>query len=103
VALPSYREGLSKALIEAAACGRAIVTTDVPGCREVVDFGRCGALVPVRDAGALARAVADLLDDPAARERLGRKARDHAEQNYDLQFVIDETLALYARALQTEA
>lgn len=99
VALPSYREGLSKALIEAAACGCAIVTTDVPGCREIVNFGKCGELVPVGDSATLARAIAGLLDDAARRQRLGREARLHAEQNYDVRLVIRDTLALYARAL----
>jgi glycosyltransferase involved in cell wall biosynthesis len=57
VCLPSYREGVPKTLIEAAACGLPIVTSDVPGCREVVRHGENGLLVPVRDAGALARAL----------------------------------------------
>ncbi|MHB1169201.1 MAG: glycosyltransferase family 4 protein [Longimicrobiales bacterium] len=103
VALPSYREGLSKALIEAAACGRAIVTTDVPGCREVVDGGRSGVLVPARDAEALAAAIASLLDDPTHRERLGHAARTRAEQQYDIRRVVDETLELYERALTGSA
>lgn len=99
VALPSYREGLSKALIEAAACGRAIVTTDVPGCREVVDYGKCGVLVSAGDAESLTAAIATLLDDPAERDRLGRAARARAESVYDVRRVVDQTLALYIRAL----
>jgi len=57
VVLPSYREGLPKGLIEAAACGLPLVTTDVPGCREVVTDGVDGLLVPVKDANALAAAI----------------------------------------------
>ena len=69
--LPSYREGLPKSLIEAAACGRAVVTTDVPGCRDAIEPGKTGLLVPVRDAGALADAIARLAADPALRHAMG--------------------------------
>src|SRR5690606_30832561 len=67
VLLPSYREGLPRGLIEAAATARAIVTTDVPGCREVVRDHENGLLVPLRDVDATAAAIARLLDDPALR------------------------------------
>ena len=66
VCLPSYREGLPKALLEAASCGRAIVTSDVPGCREIVQNGENGLLVPAGDAMALAGALAFLLQDRRA-------------------------------------
>ena len=76
VALPSYREGLPKSLIEAAACARPLVTTDVPGCREVVTDGVNGLAVAARDAKALARAIARLQDDPTLADRLGQAARE---------------------------
>lgn len=95
VCLPSYREGLPKALIEAAAAGRAIVATDVPGCREVVIDGWNGRLVPPRDAAALAAALEQLVHDPELRQRMGRHSREHAERNFGLDDVIRKTLALY--------
>lgn len=96
VVLPSYREGLPKTLIEAAACGRALVTTDVPGCREVVTDGVDGLLVPVRDAAALAAAIARLQDDPALALRLGARAREKALAEFDDRSVIARTQAVYA-------
>jgi glycosyltransferase involved in cell wall biosynthesis len=95
VCLPSYREGLPKALIEAAAAGRPIVTTDVPGCREVVRDGENGLLVPVRDAERIADTLQTLLLDPALRRRMGARGRDIAAAEFGLDAVVDQTLALY--------
>jgi glycosyltransferase involved in cell wall biosynthesis len=95
VVLPSYREGLPKGLIEAAACGLPLVTTDVPGCREVVADGVDGLLVPPRSAGALAQAIARLQDDPALARRLGEAARRKALEHFDESIVIDRTMAVY--------
>lgn len=97
--LPSYREGLPKGLIEAAACGLPLVTTDVPGCREVVADGIDGLRVPVRDAAALAAAIARLHDDPALASRLGAAARARALAEFDEQIVIARTLAVYQEVL----
>lgn len=94
--LPSHREGLPKALIEAAACGRPIVTTDVPGCREVVRDGVEGLLVPARDARALADAIAALAADPERRARMGAAARARAEAEFGNERVIAATHAVYA-------
>jgi len=99
ICLPSYREGVPKALIEAAAAGRAIITTDTPGCRELVPRGENGLLVPVRDADALTGALRALLNDPARRRAMGTQGRVLAEAEFSLHQVIDETLAVYA-ALQ---
>lgn len=99
VALPSYREGLPKGLIEAGACARALVTTDVPGCHEVVRDGIDGLLVPVRDGKSLARAIARLHDDPALRQRLGAAARVKALAEFDERIVIRRTCEVYALAL----
>jgi glycosyltransferase involved in cell wall biosynthesis len=95
VALPSYREGLPKCLIEAAACALPIVTTDVPGCRDVVSHGVDGLLVPVRDAHALAEALVQLHRDPALRARLGAAAREKALREFDEQIVLARTLSVY--------
>ena len=99
VVLPSYREGLPKGLIEAAACALPLVTTDVPGCREVVRDGVDGLLVPARDGGALAQAIARLHDDPVLAARLGQAAREKALAEFDERIVIARTCAVY-RELQ---
>jgi glycosyltransferase involved in cell wall biosynthesis len=98
--LPSYREGLPKGLIEAAACALPLVTTDVPGCREVVTDGIDGLLVPARDFEALANAIARLQDDPALARRLGLAAREKVLEKYDEQIVIERTMAVYAELLR---
>ncbi|HWO41354.1 MAG TPA: glycosyltransferase family 4 protein [Candidatus Eisenbacteria bacterium] len=100
VCLPSYREGLPKVLIEAAACGRPVVATDVPGCREVVRHGVNGLLVPVRDEEALASAIAELLQDRARAEAMGKRGRQIAEVEFDVKAVVHQTLELYERVLQ---
>lgn len=93
--LPSYREGMPKSLLEAAACGLPIVTTDAPGCREVVTNGVNGLLVPVRDAVALADALGRLIGDEALRHRMGKQSRLRAEREFGLDTVIAQTLAVY--------
>lgn len=95
VVLPSYREGLPKSLIEAAACERPLVTTDVPGCREVVRDGVDGLLVPARDATALALAIGRLLDDPAYARSLGQAARQRALERFDDRIVVRRTMLVY--------
>ncbi len=95
--LPSYREGLPKALIEAAAAGRPIVATDVPGCREVVRSEENGLLVPVRDSEALAAGLHRLIDDPGLRARMGARGRAMAEAEFSIERVVGETLELYRR------
>ncbi len=95
VVLPSYREGLPKSLIEAAACGRPLITTDVPGCRDVVTDGVNGLLVPVRNASALAGAIARLAGDQALARRLGEAARAKAVAEYDERSIVMRTLAVY--------
>jgi glycosyltransferase involved in cell wall biosynthesis len=95
VVLPSYREGLPKSLIEAAACGKPIVTTDVPGCRDVVDDGQSGLIVPVRNAEALAGAIACLADDHKKRRDLGAAARSRAVREFDKEIIVRETIGVY--------
>jgi glycosyltransferase involved in cell wall biosynthesis len=95
--LPSYREGLPKSLIESAAIGRPIITTNVPGCREVVKEGENGFLVPARDAKKLAAAIKKLINNPKLLITMGKKSRLMAEQEFSIQKVISKTLALYSK------
>jgi glycosyltransferase involved in cell wall biosynthesis len=99
VCLPSLREGVPKVLIEAAACGRAIVTTDAPGCREIVRNGENGLLVPVRDSRALAEALRLLVENAPLRAGMGLKGRDIAVQEFSIERVVRETLGVYRELL----
>ena len=100
--LPSYREGLPKSLVEAAASGRAIVTTDVPGCRDAIEPGVTGVLVPPHDAAALADAVRDLATDTARRMDMGRAGRELAEKEFDIEHIAQKQLDVYESLLSTE-
>ncbi len=82
--LPSYREGTPRTVLEAMACGRAIITTDTPGCRETVQEGVNGFLVPVGDAAALAEAMERFLLDPGLAARMGAESRRIAGEKYDV-------------------
>lgn len=99
--LPSYyREGVPKSLIEAAACGLAIITTDLPGCREVVtEHGSDGLRVAPRDALALAQRIGMLDDDRTLLERLGQCARQRALSDFDERLVIQRTVDVYGELL----
>jgi glycosyltransferase involved in cell wall biosynthesis len=102
VCLPSsYGEGVPKILIEAAACARPIVTTDVVGCREIVAHGENGLLVPPRNAPALAEAIRTLVDDPALRARMGANGRERVLAGFTLTHVTTATLALYQTLLKS--
>jgi glycosyltransferase involved in cell wall biosynthesis len=95
VCLPSYREGLPRVLLEACACGRAIVTTDVPGCRQVVSDEVNGLLVPARNARALAAAIERLVRDSELRKRLGSQGRERALMEFSHAVVVGQTLSIY--------
>jgi glycosyltransferase involved in cell wall biosynthesis len=95
VVLPSYREGVPKVLLEACASGRAIVTTDVPGCREVVRHGENGLLVPARDGRALADAIDELGSNPGRRQLMAQAGRAMAIAHFSEAAVVDATLDLY--------
>ena len=99
--LASYREGWPRSAMEAAAMRLPVVVTDIRGCRQVVDDGTTGFLVPVRDADALADAVATLAGDAGLRHAMGVAARSKAEREFDDQRVIDITLEVYRRLLGT--
>jgi glycosyltransferase involved in cell wall biosynthesis len=98
--LPSYREGLPKSLLEAAACGRPLVATDVPGCREVCRDGETGLLVPARSATDLADALQRLVEQPGFRRALGAGARRVAELEFAESIVAQATMDLYADLLR---
>lgn len=96
VVLPSrYGEGVPKALIEAAACGRPLVATDIPGCREILIDGHNGLLVPPGDVPALCRAITRLLENPSLRVEMGRRGRDLVQSHFSLRHVIEQTLGIY--------
>ncbi len=99
VCLPSYREGLPKALLEAAACGRALVATDVPGCRAICRDGETGCLVPPGDVPALADAIEHLLADGGLRAALGAAGHALVENRFATERVNAQTLALYTRVI----
>lgn len=100
VCLPTtYGEGIPKVLIEAASCARAIVATDVQGCREVVQPGVTGLLVPPSDPEALAAAVQTLICDGALRSRMGQAGRALVQREFSIERVVADTLALYDRIL----
>lgn len=103
VCLPSYREGAPRVLLEAAASGRAIVTTDVPGCREIVEHERHGILVPARDPVRLAEALRRLLESPEDRAKFGRAARDRILDGFTDVQVAERTLAVYDRLIEKKA
>lgn len=102
VCLPSYREGLPKSLVEAAACGRAVVTTDVPGCRDAITPGVTGLLVPAKNAWALADAIQQLIEDEALRKAMGKAGRVLAEKAFAIERVVDQHMAIYAGFLPDE-
>jgi len=99
VCLPSWREGLPKSLVEAAAAGRAVVTTDVPGCRDAIEPGITGILVPVSNAVALGDAILELARDSNTRQRMGAAGRLLAEREFDLHRIIDQHMKIYADLL----
>ena len=97
VVLPSYYgEGLPKILIEAAACGKPIITTDHQGCRDAIIHNKTGILIPARDTKALTSALNKLLNSPNLCKKMGIAARNYAVQNFDITFVNDKHLRIYA-------
>lgn len=100
--LPTYyREGVPKVLVEAAASGVPAVTTNTPGCRDIVQHGLTGLLVPPCDSGAVAAAIMELLMDPVRRTRMGVEARRRAVAEFSLERVVHQTLDVY-RSLITD-
>lgn len=95
VALPSYREGLPKVLLEAASCGRALLATDVPGCREIVRHNENGLLVPPYNSEKLAEALMVLIHDNALRMKMGKTGREIVEREFSEDIVAKETMSIY--------
>lgn len=101
VCLPTYYgEGVPKVLIEAMACAKPIVTTDTPGCRDLVQDGVNGRLVPARDASILAEAIDELLSDAEARHSMGTENRRRAVTEFSMERSIGETLSIYSQLLE---
>lgn len=93
--LPSYREGFPKILMEAAASGRPVITTNVPGCRDAVINNITGLLVPVKNYVALAKAIKNLSNDRKKLQKLGKAARKHAVKNFNIHDVVNKHLYIY--------
>lgn len=102
VVLPSYREGLPRVLLEAAACGRATITTDVPGCRDAIRPGVTGILVPPRTVAPLVEAMRAMADDDERRRAMGTAGRVLAEQEFAIENVIAAHLRLYEELLRQD-
>lgn len=100
VTLPSYYgEGLPKVLIEAAACGRAVITSDHPGCRDAIEPDLTGVLVPVRDAEALADSIQYLIENPDLRKAMGKAGRELAKKEFAIEKVVGAHLKIYDELL----
>jgi len=99
--LPSWREGLPKSLLEAAACGLPMITTDVPGCREIVTHNENGLLVPLQNPSALANAIETLISNSDLRQKFGRNARKLVEDDLNEKTIADQTVAVVQTVLQT--
>ena len=94
-----YGEGVPKVLLEAAASGRPIVTTDMPGCRDAIDESKSGISIPPRDVDALVEHLLELIDNPERRRQMGMAARRKAEREFGLDVVIDRHLEIYGSLL----
>jgi glycosyltransferase involved in cell wall biosynthesis len=97
-----YREGVPKTVLEAAACGRPVITTDIPGCRDIVDDGRNGLLVPPGDAKRLAAAMITLAENPALRASMGREGRRKVELLFSERSIVAQTMRIYSNAFGQE-
>jgi glycosyltransferase involved in cell wall biosynthesis len=95
IVLPSYREGLPRSLLEAAAMEKPVISTDTPGCRDAVEDQITGLLVSVKDSGALAQAMIRLIKHPGLRETMGKAGRKKVEQEFDEKRVIKKILSVY--------
>ena len=99
ICLPSYREGLPKSLVEAAAASRAIVTTDAPGCRDAVIPNKTGLLVPIKDSQKLADALLWLIEHPRERIKMGKAGRRLAEQEFAIEKIVKKHFQIYEELL----
>ena len=95
ICLPSYREGLPKSLVEAAAAGRAVVTTDVPGCRDAIIVNKTGLLVPLKNPKKLADAIQFLIENPQQRIAMGKAGRILAEKEFSIEKIVKNHLDIF--------
>jgi N,N'-diacetylbacillosaminyl-diphospho-undecaprenol alpha-1,3-N-acetylgalactosaminyltransferase len=95
--LPSYREGIPRTLIEAASMGKPLIAADSVGCREVVDHGKNGYLVPVKNHAALGEAIERLINDRHAQKAYGEHSRAKAVKEFDDKIVLEKTIRLYSK------
>lgn len=102
VCLPSYREGMPKALLEAAAAGCAVVTTDVTGCREAIEVGVTGDLVPVGNSSALAKTLLSLIKEEPRRKAYGTNGQERAKVLFSVNSVVSQTMKIYKDLLSNE-
>jgi len=100
ICLPSYREGLPKSLIEAAAASRAVVTTDVTGCRDAIIPNKTGLLVPIKNSQALADALQDLILNSKKRQDMGKAGRKLAEKYYSIDLIVNAHMKIYEKLLK---
>ena len=101
VVLPSYYgEGLPKILIEASACGRPIITTDHPGCRDAIIHGKTGLLVPIKNVNEIVKAIRKLINSRDLIFEMSKSARIHAEKNFDINEVTNIHLSIYDELLK---
>lgn len=99
ICLPSYREGFPKALAEAAAASRAIVTTDVPGCRDTIIPNKSGLIVPPKDSKKLADALQWLIDHPLERNAMGKIGRELAQKEFKIELIIQSHIKIYQKLI----
>ena len=88
---------MPKSLIEAAACGRAVITTDVPGCRDAIEPDKTGILVPIKNAKAIADAIEYLIENPDVRKRMGAAGRVFSEKEFGIKKIVSEHMELYRK------
>lgn len=101
ICMPSYYgEGLPKSLIEAAACGRAVITADVPGCRDAIIPNKTGLLVTAKDSESLANAIQKLIRDPVLRKKMGEEGRKFAEAEFHIDKVVDRHMRIYQALIE---
>jgi glycosyltransferase involved in cell wall biosynthesis len=99
IVLPSYREGFPKVLMEAAACGRAIITTNVPGCKDAIIDNVTGILIPAKNPTAIAKAILKIFKKRTILKKMGKAAREHAQKNFNINDVVSKHLYIYKKLL----
>ena len=100
VLLPSWREGLSKSLIEAGAMSKPIITSDTPGCRDIIDHGINGLLVPIKDSRSIELAILFLKRNKIIAEKFGQKIRSKVKKKFDVKLVNRQTIHIYRKLLK---